>query len=72
MSKLNAKPEALYLDLKRTAIVIVDMQNAFASKGGMFDLNGLDIFGAAAAVSACKTVVDAARGAKMKVIHLRI
>ena len=33
MSKLNAKPEALDLDLKRTAIVIVDMQNAFASKG---------------------------------------
>ena len=46
MITLIARPNQLSLDLRRTAIVVVDMQNAFASKGGMFDLAGFDISGA--------------------------
>ena len=40
MVRLQAKPEPLDIDLERTAVVVVDMQNSFVSKGGMFDLAG--------------------------------
>ena len=33
-----AQPEAIELDLRSAAVVVVDMQNAFAIKGGVFDL----------------------------------
>jgi ureidoacrylate peracid hydrolase len=35
---LHAEPQPLEIDMTRMAIIIVDMQNAFASKGGMVDL----------------------------------
>ena len=41
----QAKPEALDVDLNKSAVVVVDMQNAFASKNGMLDIAGADHFG---------------------------
>ncbi len=41
--KINAKPAPLEVDLARTAVIVVDMQNAFLSEGGMFDQAGYDI-----------------------------
>ena len=35
---LKAKPEPLEVDLHKSALVVVDMQNGFASKGGMCPL----------------------------------
>ena len=67
---LPAKPEDITIDPARTAVIVVDMQNAFASKGGMLDLIGLDISGAKSAVAATKKVIEAARAAKLKVIYL--
>ena len=43
---LDTRPEPLEIDLPRTAVVVVDVQNAFASPGGMLDLAGVDISGA--------------------------
>ena len=43
MTTLNAKPEPVDVDLRRSAVVVVDMQNAFATKGGMLDIAGADI-----------------------------
>ena len=40
---LDTRPEPLEIDLARTAVVVVDMQNAFASRGGLLDLAGVDI-----------------------------
>ncbi len=37
MPKLEAKPESIEIDLKRSAFIVVDMQNAFAKPGGMLD-----------------------------------
>ena len=48
---LPARPESIEIELERTALVMVDMQNAFASKGGMLDLAGIDVTPAAAAVA---------------------
>jgi len=50
MVPLAAKPEPVVVDLAQTALVVVDMQNAFLSKGGMFDLAGFDLSGAAKAI----------------------
>jgi nicotinamidase-related amidase len=35
MVRLPTRPDALDVALDRSAIVVVDMQNAFASKGGL-------------------------------------
>ena len=43
MPTLDAKPEPLEIDFHKSAILVVDMQNAFASPRGMLDLAGLDI-----------------------------
>ena len=40
---LQAEPELLEVDLAKTGIIIVDMQNAFLEKGGYSDLLGHDI-----------------------------
>jgi len=70
MVKLNAKPEPVEIDLKQTGIVVVDMQNAFASKGGMFDIAGYDISGARSAIEVTQRLLDLARKAGVPVIYL--
>ena len=55
MIALPTRPEALEVALDRSAIIVVDMQNAFASRGGLLDLAGIDISGAAEVV---RTVAD--------------
>ena len=47
---LPAKPEPIMLRPSETALIIVDMQNAYASPGGYLDLAGFDISGAAPAI----------------------
>jgi ureidoacrylate peracid hydrolase len=43
MVTLDAKPEPIAVDPETTAIIVIDMQNDFGSKGGMFDRAGIDI-----------------------------
>ena len=68
---LPAKPEALRLDPAETAVIVVDMQNAYATKGGYVDLAGFDVAGAAAAIGQTKKVLDAARAAGVTVIYFQ-
>src|SRR2546429_8801198 len=65
-----ARPEPIEIDREQTAVLLVDMQNAFASTGGMLDLAGIDVKPAAAAVAKARRVVDAARDANVPVIYL--
>lgn len=67
---IQAKPEPVKVDLARTAVVIVDMQNAFATKGGMFDVVGQDISAAKVVIQTIKKTADAARAAGAKVVYL--
>ena len=67
---LPARPEPLEIDIERTAVLLLDMQNAFASKGGMLDLAGLDVTPAAAAVASARRLIDRAREAGIPVIYL--
>lgn len=41
--RLRARPQNVVLDLNRTGVVVVDMQNDFCARGGWFDLKGFDL-----------------------------
>jgi ureidoacrylate peracid hydrolase len=71
MLRLNSRPEPLEVDLERSAIVVVDMQNAFASKGGTLDIAGADLAGAPGVVCAIRSVLDAARPAGVPIVYLQ-
>lgn len=68
---LPARPEPLRLAVDQTAVVVVDMQNAYASPNGYLDLAGFDISGAKAAITAIQDVVSVARGAGVPVIFFQ-
>jgi ureidoacrylate peracid hydrolase len=72
MIMLDTKPEATEVDLASSAIVVVDMQNAFASKGGMLDMGGVDISDAPSVISAIRPVLDAARTGGIPVVYLQM
>lgn len=72
MPKLNARPEPIDVALDRSAVVIVDMQNAFASKGGTLDLAGADLSGAPAVIRTVRGVMDAARAAGVLIVHIQV
>lgn len=66
------RPEPVEVDPQRAAVIVVDMQNAFATKGGMFDLSGLDISGAESVMAVLKEVLENARQANMQVVYLQM
>ena len=67
---LEAEPEALEIDIQRTALIVVDMQNAFISKGGMVDLGGGDILKLQTIVKPIKLISGVARIKGLKVIYI--
>jgi ureidoacrylate peracid hydrolase len=69
---IEAKPEPISIDISKTVVIVVDMQNDFASKGGMFDLAGIDISMVPSAVRSTKKVLAAARDAGIKIIYLKM
>lgn len=69
---LDAKAEPIAIDTAKTAVIVVDMQNDFGSKGGMFDRAGLDISMIQKAVAPTAKVLNAARQAGIKVIYLKM
>lgn len=69
-SILEAEPEPLQIDLKRTTIMIIDVQNAFVRKGGFFDLLGRDITKNQKILDPLKKVTVAGRAKGVKVIYV--
>ena len=69
---LEAKPAAIILDLAKTVVIVVDMQNDFGSKGGMFDRAGFDISIIQGAVPPTAKVLAAARSAGIKIVYLKM
>src|SRR5260370_42548741 len=72
MVTLDAKPEPIAIDPARSAVIVVDMENDFAAKGGMFDRAGVDISGAQNAIAPTAKVLAAARQAGSKIIYFKI
>lgn len=72
MVTLNARPQPVDVDLRRTAVIVVDMQNAYAKKGGMLDLGvGIDEARTGPVIAANQRLLPAARAAGVKVIYLQ-
>ena len=68
--RIKTEPEPMDIDLGRSAIVIVDMQNAFVAKGGMFDLRGFDVTPIQKVIDPIKKICNQAREEKVKVIYI--
>ena len=67
------KPEPIKLDINRTALIVVDMQNAFCKKGGTFDVMGmLDEAMAKRVIETDKKIIEASRRKGIKIIYLRM
>lgn len=69
---VDAKPEALTINPAQTAAIVVDMQNDFGSKGGMFALAGIDISGIRNAIAPTARVLAAARRAHIGIVYLKM
>ncbi len=72
MLTLQARPEPVAVDPGKSAVIVVDMQNAFASKGGMLDIAGADLSAAPGVVSVIGQVLSAARRARMPIVYLQM
>ena len=68
---LPARPEPLMFRPAETALIVVDMQNAYASPGGYLDLAGFDISGAPPAIARIQEVTGLARAAGMPVVFFQ-
>jgi ureidoacrylate peracid hydrolase len=58
---IEAKPEPITMDTAQTAVIVVDMQNDFCSKGGLFDRAGISISAVQKAVGPTRKALLAAR-----------
>ena len=68
--RIRTEPEPIDIDLNRSAIVIVDMQNAFVAKGGMFDLRGFDVTPVQKMIDPIKKICDKAKEERVRVIYI--
>jgi ureidoacrylate peracid hydrolase len=70
--RFETQPEPIAVDLRYAAVVVVDMQNAFAGKGGVFDLAGLDISPAEQLIDVIEGILEGVRSKGMRVIYLKM
>lgn len=68
---IPARPEAIPVSPKETALIVVDMQNAYATEGGYLDLAGFDIGGAAGVIERIKLLTGTARAAGVTVVYFQ-
>jgi ureidoacrylate peracid hydrolase len=68
---LPARPEPIRVSADETALVVIDMQNAYASPGGYLDLAGFDISGAAGVIEQSAKVLATARAAGMTIVYFQ-
>lgn len=70
--RIEADPAAIEIALSKTAILVVDMQNAFLKRGGYFNAVGTDISGAMKIIAPCREVINSARKRDVKVLYLQM
>lgn len=69
---IQAEPEPIKIDVLKTAVLVVDMQNAFVSKGGYFDLVGCDLSAVQKIIGPCKKIISIAREKGSRIIYLQM
>ncbi len=70
--EVPARPAPFSLEPTTTAVVVVDMQNDFASPGGMFDRAGIDITCIQAIVPNVRAVLESARANQLPIVYLKM
>jgi len=68
---LPARPAPITVVAAETALIIVDMQNAYLSPGGYIDLVGFDVSGSPSVIAETAAVAAACRAAGIPVIYLQ-
>jgi nicotinamidase-related amidase len=71
MTEVRAEPYPFAFDLKKAALVIIDMQRDFLQPGGFGDALGNDVSMLARTVEPTRRLLEAARAAGLMVIHTR-
>lgn len=69
---IEAKPDPITVELAQSAVVVVDMQNDFCSKSGLFDRAGINISAVQKAVEPTRIVLSAAREVGINVVYLKM
>lgn len=72
IATIVAEPEPISIDVVTTAVLVVDMQNAFVKRGGYFDLAGHDLSGVERIVEPCRKIIAAARQKGAKIIYFQM
>lgn len=65
---LPARPEPIAFDASTTALIVVDMQNAYATEGGYLDIAGFDVSQTGPVIARIAAAVAAARAAGILVL----
>ncbi|KXI26853.1 pyrimidine utilization protein B [Paraglaciecola hydrolytica] len=68
---LPAQPEPLALKLSESALIVVDMQNAYASKNGYLDKAGFDISSTGTVIEQTAKAIEMARKAGMHIVFFQ-
>lgn len=69
---MTAQPRPFQIDLQKTAVIVVDMQNDCVSKGGLFDRVGIDITGIQKIVTPIRRTLEVARQSGLPIVYLRM
>ena len=66
--ELPARPEPIAFPPAQSALIVVDMQNAYATEGGYLDLAGFDVSATKPVIAKIHQAVTAARAAGVQII----
>ena len=70
--RVEARPVPMDIDIRRCAVLVVDMQNDFGAEGGMFHRAGIDISTIRSAVVPTRRVLTEARLAGILIVYLKM
>ena len=62
---VKARPKSIVLSVEETAVIVVDMQHAYASPGGYLDICGRSVADAGQVIAKIGDVLDAARSERV-------
>jgi ureidoacrylate peracid hydrolase len=68
---IPARPEPLRIVPRETALIVVDMQNAYASAGGYIDIAGFDISAAPGVIEKINALLTVSRRAGVQVVFFQ-
>ena len=68
---IQAEPEAIAIKPSETALIVVDMQNAYTTIEGYLDLAGFDVSATAPVVKNINSAIELSRKAGIQVVFLQ-